>query len=608
MKLLRLAQLILYVSFLALTVANEDDCHPWSFPVDENGTGCVCRSVQTNAVKCNKDSAMLMIGSCITYNTVSEDTEVGPCPYVPQYINLSSNNFYIHLPAHTSNLTSFICGPFHRKGLLCGSCQDGFGPALYSYTQECRKSWGHGLGWLLYITLTVIPTTVLYITVIVFHVSAPSPPLSAFILFCHLTLYTYRLQPTLHSLIMSESGGFSHFLLKIMLALCGLWNLDFFHPIVPPFCVSPDMKNLHAFALEYVEAFYPLTLIPITYICIKLHDHNFRPVVLLWKPFHRCFVHFRRSWDSEASVISAFATFLLLSFSKILFVSFNFLYAIRPTIVNRNGTKLHSNLVLYHDSTVEYFSEDHLPFAVVSICVGLVFIMLPTLLLIFYPTRIFRKCITCCGFRRWHALHTFMEAFQGHYKDGTNGTRDYRIVSGLYLVFRVAALLNYLGTHERGNHAHLWLTAALVLVSTSLLFAILKPYKVNHLNVIDSLLLTLLSIQALQGLFVIYLPNQEYSHVIRMSALLTMGIPHAALILYILYFTLKKTKILQCLSRNCQCLLNVVSWNQHFLKRDNSQDTDSLPDRMVNPDEYEPLIPAANQQGRETFQSVVQHV
>jgi len=74
--------------------------------------------------------------------------------------------------------------------------------------------------------------------------------------------------------------------------------------------------------LEYIEAFYPLILILLTYICIKLHDHNFRPVVLLWKPFHRSFVFFRRNWDSEACVINAFATFLLLSFSKVLFVSF----------------------------------------------------------------------------------------------------------------------------------------------------------------------------------------------------------------------------------------------------------------------------------------------
>jgi len=58
-------------------------------------------------------------------------------------------------------------------------------------------------------------------------------------------------------------------LLKVMLALCGFWNLDFFRPIVPPFCVSPNLTNLHAFALEYIEAFYPLICILLTYICLN---------------------------------------------------------------------------------------------------------------------------------------------------------------------------------------------------------------------------------------------------------------------------------------------------------------------------------------------------
>jgi len=31
-----------------------------------------------------------------------------------------------------------------------------------------------------------------------------------------------------------------------------------------------------------------------------------------------------------------------------------------------------------------------------------------------------------------------MEAFQGQYKDGTNGTWDFRIVSALYLIVRIA--------------------------------------------------------------------------------------------------------------------------------------------------------------------------
>ena len=36
----------------------------------------------------------------------------------------------------------------------------------------------------------------------------------------------------------------------------------------------------------------------------------------VWKPFYRYFVHFRRSWDTKATTINAFTTFLLLSFSK----------------------------------------------------------------------------------------------------------------------------------------------------------------------------------------------------------------------------------------------------------------------------------------------------
>jgi len=34
-----------------------------------------------------------------------------------------------------------------------------------------------------------------------------------------------------------------------------------------------------------------------------------------------------------------------------------------------------------------------------------------------------------------------MEVFQGQYKDGTNDTWDFRIVSALYLIFRIAVLL-----------------------------------------------------------------------------------------------------------------------------------------------------------------------
>ena len=605
MKAVGLAQLVLFVTSLSLITASQGACPPWFFPDTDNGTECVCSSYETaTVVKCSKGTALLRIGVCMTYNNETRDTEIGPCPYILKRSNFSSGNHYFHLQKHTSNLTSFMCGPLHRKGLLCGECEDGFGPALYSYTLECKSCWGHSFGWLLYITLTVIPTTFLYIIVVVFHVSVTTLPLNAFVLLCHLTVYTFRLQPDLYLINENEWKEFSYGLLKAMLALCGLWNLDFFRPIVPPFCVSPNMKNIHAFALEYIEAFYPLILILLTYICIKLHDHNFRPVVLLWKPLHRCFVYFRRSWDSEACIINAFATFLLLSFSKILFVSFTVLMWITARILNRNGTLSSSPKVMYYDSTVEYLSKDHLPFLVVSICVVLIFIAFPTVLLILYPTRIFRKCITCFRFRRWDALHTFMEAFQGQYKDGTNGTRDFRMVSALYLIFRISVLLTYSDRYQNLAGAYTWAAGVVVSLCASLFFAIVRPYKVHHSNTVDSLLLALLSIQVLMCLLGKYCTDERYSHVFELTGLLTVGIPHATLVLYILYITSKKIRILQHLKRKCRCLLSIVCRNKHSLDEDNSGcNADSLPDRLVNPNEYDPLIQAVSQQGTENIQS-----
>ena len=63
--------------------------------------------------------------------------------------------------------------------------------------------------------------------------------------------------------------------MQVLPVLCGVWSLDFFRSVIPPFCVSSNIKTVHILVLQYLVAFY---LILITYSCIKLHDNNFRPV------------------------------------------------------------------------------------------------------------------------------------------------------------------------------------------------------------------------------------------------------------------------------------------------------------------------------------------
>ena len=185
-------------------------------------------------------------------------------------------------------------------------------------------------------------------------------------------------------------------------------------------------------ALQYVSAFYPLLLIALTYACVELHGHNFRPIVWLWKPFHRCCVNVRRRWDTKASLIDVFATFLLLAYSKLLFVSCYLLEGSTIYSTSAEGENVPgTSYVLLVDATVGFFSDKHFPFAIIAILI-LVFVLLPPLLLIFYPCNLFSRCFNCYHKRRWHAIHTFFEAFQGCYKEEVTGGWDLRSMSGIY--------------------------------------------------------------------------------------------------------------------------------------------------------------------------------
>ena len=84
----------------------------------------------------------------MTYNSTTETVEYGPCPYIANYNNFTAVNgvFCTQVPKNLSLLNDFMCGPLNREGELCGKCKDGYGIALYSYTLECSKCWGHGYG------------------------------------------------------------------------------------------------------------------------------------------------------------------------------------------------------------------------------------------------------------------------------------------------------------------------------------------------------------------------------------------------------------------------------------------------------------------------------
>ena len=351
----------------------------------------------------------------------------------------------------------------------------------------------------------------------------------------------------------------------------GLLNLDFFRCIIPPFCISDTLTNLHVLTMEYLVALFPLFLTALTYILIQ-HARDCRVLVYLWRPFSICFAHLvrRYQWNPAESLVHVFVAFLVLSYSKFLYVSFNLL---RYTQVYNSTGALVAPRALYYDASVVFFSREHLPLAFLAIFLILTFIILPLLVVVLYPTRVFQKCLNCCRIR-CHAVHAFADAFNGCYKDGTNGTWDYRYFAGFYLLLRMLYL--FYNQFVISNLITICVTVAI------LLFVFCRPYKKTLFNILDSFFFLMVLVRMLQ------------------NAIATKNTPFAVVLaLYFVVYILSKI----LLKVQCRCFLKLKSYVDRMTdeqivqtNREDGQGGD-LPDRLVNPEGYRLLSEPATQRG-----------
>ena len=452
----------------------------------------------TNAHEC-----CLMVGYCMTYDKTTQNALLGKCPYHHNNKIIGKDQFNMELNTSFPNLTQFMCDDLLREGTLCGKCKNGSGPAVFAQDANCHHCSGHYHGWTLYLFFELFFITIFFLIVIFLHISATSESMNSFVFFCQIivALVSYG-SPVYKATLEHISKG----LLKFLMTVYGFWNLDFFRQVLPPFCVSANINNLDSLALQYIAAFYPLCLIFITYFCIELHGRNFRPVVCCWAPIHWCYARCRRTWNPQSSTVHVFATFLLLSYSKLIVVSTNLInYITISRITQPNNTTLNatqnSTTFLYYEPSIESFSAAHLLYAIPAVIVLSTFVLAPPLILILYPTKLFQKCLGCCK-QRWLALHTFVDAFQGCYKDGTNGTHDCRYFAGIYLRLRIILLLIHALTLPLGFD---WIIPCRHSVYPVFMGPCnLRPYKVKIFNIIDGTLMSLFGVGAFLAAFVRY--------------------------------------------------------------------------------------------------------
>jgi len=137
---------------------------------------------------------------------------------------------------------------------------------------------------------------------------------------------------------------------------------------------------------------------------------------------------------------------------------------------------------LYYDGTVEYLGPEHLPYAIIACITLLIFGLFPVLLMIAYQLKCFHRLVDY-----WHLGHTysylkiFMDAFQGDYKDGYDGTRDCRYFPVVYFILQVALVAVYGSTLS----VFYYPVAAILLLAVVPFIAVVQPYKVIYYNFFD---------------------------------------------------------------------------------------------------------------------------
>lgn len=563
-------------------VQQSDLCPPWYFyNTTTDQCECYVNPSTDHIVKCTEQGAVLKFGYCMTHEE-GQGYFVGLCDYFQlNSYNKSAKDGYISLPGNLSELNDYMCGPLNRKGVICSKCIDGFGPSVTSAAHTCSNCTDAWYGVPLYLCLEFVPITIFYFIVLFFRINVTTAPMVAFVFYSQIGVSTF--------LVMSNRYLFDTTLtyrfLNVLITFYGIWNLDFFRYIIPPFCVSPNIKPIHITFLYYVSAFYPLCLIIISWLCIHLHSRNFKPVIWLWNKLNGCvFRHTKVKWDAKNTMIDVFATFFLLSYAKLVFTCFRTIsYGITIHVHNSSVQKI---LHVKSDPSIGYFSGEHLPFAVISAAIFLFALVPIPLLLALYPMETFRTILFKCSFgsRLMAALNIFVEKFYSCYRDGLDGGRDMRSFVSIHFFLRL--LGNYLSVDEILVNLSFTVVILLYIVS-SLLIALARPYKKAHMNIVDTLILANLALLSL----VLDKYSGQRNHSSSSSAFYEISgsilstIPLVGLTGVIIYRIFRKL-VAKCYKRRSYDKIgneNLETSQQVILDID---DDTELPDRMLHPEQY----------------------
>ena len=540
-------------------------------------------------VTCQQEkNSSIFIGYCISYSEIeikrkpSKQVIVASCPL---FSGFQVSGPTIPLPMDVNQLDEAFCTEhWSRTGKLCNKCTNGTGISVFSITYNCIECTESVTNWLIYIAVTILPLTLFFLIVVIFQVGVISSQANGYIFFSQIiTIPPHELIiEAAWALALKDNTTAQHVLTNLLLFPYSVWSFDFFHIFYArDICLHKSMRIIHVLALQYIPALYPLFLVIVSYILIELHARNCRPLVWLWKPFCFLCVRFRRNWEAKTSIIDAFATFLILSYTKILLVSFSLLTP--ANVYVSDGSSVET--ILNNDPSVDFFQGDHLPFAILALVILLTIGAIPPLLLLLYPSHRFQKLLTFFKLQS-HGLQTFVDAFQGCYKNRANGGPERRYFAGIYFLFRIIVFLIFTtATSIQKMFTALQITYTVYILA----FVIFRPYKKDRYNILDAVFITILAVISTTAAYIYtyLLSSTKFLNGLWYFTYALLHIPTLYMAGYIIYWFFSRSR---CIQTHCIKKIGGILYHYTHLsqaRRPTTFSVSDFPDRVQNPHRYE---------------------
>ena len=518
-----IAALVTWASFVAVVAVSNQlkkdisdfsskCCSPGYISTPDDG--CMCGSTQDSLhiVRCddsNGTKAFIRGGTWVGY--VPSTNHPGECSgsNTSFYVGTCPNGYCANeghkqfaLPHNRSveELDRLICGET-RTGILCGQCREGYGPGVNLFLApcvDCKNDPLSQFGWLLWIVLEFVPLCIMLFVVLYFNIDFLSGPFNSYWLYIQIVNSSFPVS-TVGPIPISNTP-LSIFLRLMFIVLFGIFDLQFFTFLFPPFCLSQNgiaFDTLDMMVFKSATRIFPLLVIAFVIVYHTCRGRGSLSCTCACVQSCQCFCCLKicQWWTSRISIKSALhglAAFFVLVYCHFLTYCGNLFGRHVISSSNPNAPDI---TVLHLQGTMRYFYEaKHVVYSSVTLLLILFVVLPPAVLLLLYPSlhqvqqagvdSSYKFLQEVCKVKVFGIFNTprvqqFADLFQSCYKN------NYRFFAGILLLSRIAIIMvwNLVGNRSAG-----FAVLAVLSLCLLLLHSLLQPNKKKWINILDTLI------------------------------------------------------------------------------------------------------------------------